>query len=145
MRVENINVPDTPVVIATILFFTPHSNTKDVTTFVTDPSRSIQVGVLHRSADTKVEAHQHLPVQKTVSGCQEVLIIKSGIVHVDLYDTDKKYICSRLLCGGDILIQYWGGHAFTFRTDTQFIEIKQGPYTPEDKVFFNPLSHEQMK
>jgi hypothetical protein len=27
----------------------------------------------------------------------------------------------------------------------QFIELKQGPYTPADKVYFNPLAHEQTK
>lgn len=145
MRVEEIKIPDTAVVLATIIFYSPHVYDKDLTEFITDPSRSIQVGVLHRRAQTRVECHQHLPKQKTVNGCQEVLIIKSGMLHVDIYDPDKNYICTRVLRTGDILIQYWGGHAFEFLNDTVFIELKQGPYTPEDKVFFNPLAHEQMK
>lgn len=117
------------------------------TEFYTKEDHSIQVGFLCRKEGTKVASHQHLPVQKLVTGCQEVLIIKEGIIHVDVFSPHGEFslLNTIVLMSGDIYIQYCGGHSFTFYEDTKFIEIKQGPYTPADKVFFNPLAHEQTK
>ena len=145
MRVENIKIPDTEVLIATVLYWTPNDLLKSKTEFVTDESKSIQVGVLHRPEGTLIKAHQHLPTQKTVSGCQEVLIVKTGIVEVSIFDHLHNHLQDLTLRTGDVFIQYHGGHSFLFQTDTQFIEIKQGPFTPQDKVSFNPLCHESMK
>ena len=145
MRVENICVPGTGVVLVSIITHTPHDSDKDKTEFITDPNQSIQVGVLHRSAGKVVEAHQHLPSQRTVVGTQEVLIITSGMMHVDIYDLNKQFIATRVLRMNDIFIQYHGGHSFHFMTDVRLVEIKQGPYAPSDKVFFDPRCHEQTK
>lgn len=145
MLSENIYAPCSQVLLATHLHSLHCDNSKNKTEFVTDDTQSIQVGVLHRPAGTVVNAHQHLPVQKLVTGTQEVLIVKSGHIVVDIFDQDGIYVSARALRTGDVYIQYCGGHAFTFVTNVQFIEIKQGPYTPSDKVFFNPIAHEQMK
>ena len=145
MRVGSIKIPDTEVLIATVIYWTANDYLKSKTEFVTDESRSIQVGILHRPEDTFIKAHQHLPTQKVVSGCQEVLIIKSGMVKVSVFDHLHNHLQDLTLSAGDVFIQYHGGHSFHFQTDTQFIEVKQGPFTPADKVFFNPLAHEQSK
>jgi len=146
MIVENVFDPRTKQLLSTHIFAIPNDNAKVKTEFVTENAHSIQVGVLHRAAGTFVGAHQHLPVQKVVTGTQEVLIVKSGHVVVDIFDQSGEFVSARALRTGDIFIQYAGGHAFHFITDVQFIEIKQGPYTPADKVFFvNPLAHEQTK
>lgn len=142
---ENIYVPNSQVLLATHLYNLHCDNSKVRTEFVTDDSQSIQVGVLHRQAGTVVNAHQHLPVQKQVIGTQEVLIVRSGHIVVDIFDTNGNFVSAKPLRTGDIYIQYCGGHAFHFITDVQFVEIKQGPYTPADKVFFCPLAHEQTK
>lgn len=144
-QLRHVKIPGTEVVLATLILGIPNDNSKHKTEFVTEPDHSIQVGLLHRPADSVVEAHQHLPVQKTVSGCQEVLYIKSGNVHVDVYDPEKNFVETVQIGAGDTYIQFYGGHRFRFLTDTQFIEIKQGPFTPADKVFFDPRCHEQMK
>ena len=145
MLVENVTIPNSNVLLATLISAKQNDNAKSKTEFVTDDSQSIQVGILHRPAGTVVQAHQHLPVQKQVVGTQEVLIVKSGHIVVDIYDLSGNFVSAKPLRTGDIYIQYCGGHAFHFITDAQFVEIKQGPYTPADKVFFNPLAHEQMK
>ena len=145
MLVENVTIPNSNVLLATLISAKQNDNAKSKTEFVTDDSQSIQVGILHRPAGTVVQAHQHLPVQKQVVGTQEVLIVKSGHIVVDIYDLSGNFVSAKPLRTGDIYIQYCGGHAFHFITDVQFVEIKQGPYTPADKVFFNPLAHEQMK
>jgi hypothetical protein len=145
MSAINIHDPETGNLLATIIPAYPNHHEKCKTEFVTDRKYSIQVGVLHRSGGTTIEAHQHLPAQKTVMGTQEVLIVQSGNIQVDIYNAKKEYICSYTIKTRDIYVQYCGGHAFHFLTDAQFVEIKQGPYTPADKVYFNPLSHEQTK
>ena len=145
MIVEHVFDPTTERLLATHIFAVPNDNAKVKTEFVTDNSHSIQVGILHRAAGTLVNAHQHLPVQKVVTGTQEVLIVKSGHIVVDIFDPNGEFVSARALRTGDVFVQYAGGHAFNFITDVQFIEIKQGPYTPSDKVFFNPLAHEQTK
>jgi hypothetical protein len=145
MLVENVCFGE--VLIASVLKWVPNSNEKEKTEFATKPHHSLQVGVLHRSAGTVIQAHQHLPAHKQVTGCQEILIIRSGCVDVDVYapDVANTYLGTRVLRTGDIYIQYCGGHRFHFHNDTQFVEVKQGPYTPEDKIYFNPLAHEQTK
>jgi hypothetical protein len=149
MLVDNIYVPNSLTLLATHLHSLYTGNEKVKTEFVTDDAQSIQVGVLHRQAGTVVQAHQHLPVQKQVTGTQEVLIVRSGHIVVDIFDTKGNFVAAKPLRTGDIYIQYSGGHAFHFITDVQFVEIKQGPYTPADKVYFNydfdPTRHEQMK
>jgi len=145
MLTEHVFDSRTEKLLASHIFAIPNDNSKVKTEFVTDNHHSIQVGVLHRQAGTVVEAHQHLPVQKVVTGTQEVLIVKSGHIVVDIFDPNGEFVSARALRTGDIFIQYSGGHAFHFITDVQFIEIKQGPYTPADKVFFNLLAHEQTK
>jgi cupin fold WbuC family metalloprotein len=145
MLTENIFHPTTERLLATHIFAVPNDNAKVKTEFVTDNSHSIQVGILHRTAGTLVNAHQHLPTQKVVTGTQEVLIVKSGHIVVDIFDDNGEFVSARALRTGDVYIQYSGGHAFSFITDVQFIEIKQGPYTPSDKVYFNPTAHEQTK
>lgn len=144
-KVSHIKIPNTDIVLATIIYGTPNDNADTKTEFVTQPDHSIQVGILHRPNGTVIKAHQHLPTQKTVSGCQEILFVRSGQIQVDIYCPDKNLVSQVIIGAGDTYIQYHGGHEFIFQANTQFLEIKQGPYTPSDKVFFNPLCHEQMK
>ena len=144
-KVQHIKIPGSDVVIATVIFGMPNDNAKSKTEFVTESDHSIQVGILHRPNGTVINAHQHLPTQKTVTGCQEVLIVRSGSIKVDIYCPDKILRNTLWLGAGDTYVQYYGGHEFTFQADTQFLEIKQGPYAPSDKVFFDPRCHEQMK
>jgi len=117
----------------------------DSADFITERGHSIQVGVLCKSAGEIVKAHQHLPEQKVVRGCQEVLIVTEGELQVTIYDTDHNFVGTTVIYPHQIFIQYVGGHKFEVLDDVQFIEIKQGPYTPAAKVFFNPLAHEQTK
>lgn len=147
MSVENIYDVSGNVLIAQIIYFEQTKpSTKLKTEFITDPSQPIQLGVLSRLQGTTVEAHRHLPIQHTISGSQEILILRSGQILTEIFDVNLASICHKTLRAGDIFIQYSGGHSFQFVTDSEFVEIKQGPFTPESKVFFvNPLTHEQMK
>jgi hypothetical protein len=88
----------------------------------------------------------HNAVQREVQFTKEVLFIKSGKVRVDFYDDEKKYIESRVLVSGDVILLAFGGHGFEMLEDSEIIEVKQGPYVGEkDKTRFDPVSKDQIK
>lgn len=118
---------------------------KSGTNFVTSPDQSIQVGILHKAQGEKVSTHQHRPTVKNVTGCQEVIIVTKGQMKVDVYSPENEFIASLIISPNQIFVQYMGGHSFEVMEDVQFIEIKQGPHCPEDKIYFNPMDHENMK
>lgn len=115
------------------------------TKFFTTPTHSLQAGVIVQAAGTTIQPHLHVPTRKEVVGCQEILIVQTGLVDVTIYC--PKQICLGIvtLHPGDMLIQYLGGHSFYFLKDTTMIEVKQGPFIVADKVTFNPFEHEQTK
>ncbi|MGF6606017.1 hypothetical protein [Paraburkholderia tuberum] len=56
---------------------------------------------------------------------------------VKLYTADRKFLMSRVLCAGDVILLASGGHGFEVIDDVSFIEVKQGPYVGEqEKVRF---------
>ena len=115
------------------------------TNFVTENNHSLQVGVLHRKAGTLIEPHQHLPTQKVVTGCQEIIIVLEGLMRVVIYSPEGRILNECDLHPGTIFIQYMGGHSFDITHNARFIEVKQGPYVADDKIYFNPLAHEQTR
>jgi mannose-6-phosphate isomerase-like protein (cupin superfamily) len=109
--------------------------------FVTEPDSNLQVAVMNRPRGYKIESHEHLEVHRTISSTQEVLIIQSGSLRADLFHPGTEYFGSVLVHKGDILILTSGGHGFEASEDCVFIEVKQGPYSPDNdkKVFSNTV------
>ena len=92
-----------------------------------------------------IEPHRHNLVSREVVQTQEVLFVKSGKVRVDFYNDDQKYIESRILLPGDVILLAAGGHGFEMLEPSEMIEVKQGPYIGEkDKVRFEPASNENI-
>ncbi|MBA4369741.1 MAG: hypothetical protein C0403_19110, partial [Desulfobacterium sp.] len=68
---------------------------------------------------------------------QEVLFVKKGKIEVDFYDDERKYIVSKLISTGDVLLLASGGHGFRMIEQSEIIEVKQGPYAGDnDKTRF---------
>ena len=121
------------------------SFSKDGIEFLTPPHFSQQLGYMKRPKEYKIEPHVHNVVPREVSLTHEVLFIKSGKVRVDFYDNDKKYLESRVLSSGDIILLADGGHGFVFIEESEIIEIKQGPYFEEkDKIKFEAVSSDKI-
>jgi hypothetical protein len=79
----------------------------------------------------------HNKVQREVFYTQEVLFIRKGKVKVDFYDDNRKYIDTRTLITGDVILLASGGHGFQMLEPTEIIEVKQGPFVGEhDKTRF---------
>lgn len=115
-------------------------------TFFTPPEFSQQLAYMHHPEGKTIEPHVHNPVTREVIFTQEVLFIKKGKLRVDFYSQDKKYIESRILNKGDIILLASGGHGFAVLEEVEMIEVKQGPYAGElDKTRFAGIKEEDVK
>ncbi len=114
--------------------------------FFTPDDFSQQLGYMNRPPGYVIPPHVHNPVAREVHYTKEVLFIKSGKVRVDFYDDDQRYLESRILRQGDVLLLAYGGHGFEMLEATEMIEVKQGPYAGEaDKTRFTGISAEQAR
>ena len=105
--------------------------------FFTSGEVSQQLAYMNHPAGKKIEPHIHNPVNREVVYTQEVLFIKSGKLRVDFYDNNQKYIESRVLNKGDVILLMTGGHGFEVLEEIEMIEVKQGPYLGDsDKTRF---------
>ena len=113
--------------------------------FFTPTDYSQQLGYMNRSKGYKIQPHIHNKVERKINYTQEVLFIKSGLVRVDFYKTDKKYLNSKLLNRGDVILLSFGGHGFEMLEDSEIIEVKQGPFAGNiDKSRFEFVSQDKL-
>lgn len=105
--------------------------------FFTPPEFSQQLAYMKHEKGEIIEPHVHKEVNREVVRTQEVLIVKSGKVQVDLYTGERECWNSFTLGPGDLILLASGGHGFTMLEPTEMIEIKQGPYLgDQDKERF---------
>jgi len=100
--------------------------------FFTPPEFSQQLAFISKKKNEVIDTHIHNPARREVSITQETLLIKKGKVRVDLYDSKKKYLDSRVLKKGDVILLASGGHGFKAVQNLEMVEIKQGPYLFKD-------------
>ena len=96
--------------------------------FITNEDDDFQLGFMHRSKGYNIEPHYHLKNNRSITSCSEVLLIKSGKIKVNFYNTLLTKIDDKILMKGDTIIFLKGGHGFEFIEDSEVIEVKQGPY-----------------
>ena len=109
--------------------------------FFTPDDLSQQVAYMRHPAGKVIDPHVHNPVQREVKYTQEVLFIKRGRLRVDFYDDDQRFIKSRELTAGDVILLVTGGHGFEVLDELEMIEVKQGPFVGDhDKTRFTPCS-----
>jgi len=112
---------------------------KDGIEFFTPDDFSQQLAYMNRPAGYTIAPHVHNLEPREVYFTQEVLLIRKGKVKVDFYTQERKYLESKVLSTGDVILLAGGGHGFTMLEPTEMIEIKQGPYLGEhDKTKFDP-------
>ena len=119
---------------------------RDGINFFTDDDSPQQVGYMKREEGYEIQPHRHNLVKREVFQTQEVLLVKSGKIRVDLYDDSEIYVISKILSKGDIILLASGGHGFKMIVDSEIVEIKQGPYLGErDKVRFTNVDDLKIK
>lgn len=119
--------------------------TCDGVDFITPDEYSQQVAYMHHQTGKVIDAHVHNPVYRSIVMTQEVLFIKRGKLRVDFYDDSEKYIESRILEAGDVILLVSGGHGFTVLEEVEMIEVKQGPYSGDkDKRRFTGIGDDEV-
>ncbi|HEY4744177.1 MAG TPA: hypothetical protein VIH45_05920 [Desulfuromonadaceae bacterium] len=109
--------------------------------FFTPDSFSQQLAFMRHPEGKIIEPHVHNPVQREVIYTQEVLFLKRGRLRVDFYDDRRRYLESRVLDAGDVILLASGGHGFEALEEIEMIEVKQGPYAGEgDKTRFDGIT-----
>jgi hypothetical protein len=105
------------------------------TTFVTEPTATLQVGYVVYGANTAVPRHSHVRVERKLDVTAEVIFVKSGRCTVDVYDDPPAHtlVDSVELRAGDGVVLLAGGHGFRMHEPTVLIEVKQGPYQGVDE------------
>jgi len=105
--------------------------------FYTPEPYPLQLSVQKRS--DKVKPHFHKKVKRETVGTQEIIFIKKGKMRIDFFDDNKKKIDERILKTGDLIVLDEGAHGMEMLEETEFIEVKNGPYisAEEDKVKFD--------
>ena len=109
---------------AGIQFFTPHEFSQ-------------QLAYMHHPIGKVIDPHVHNPVTREVSLTKEVLFIRKGRLRVDFYTKQQRYLESRELNAGDVILLSEGGHGFHVLEEVEMFEVKQGPYAgDQDKTRF---------
>jgi len=107
------------------------------TTFVTPDECNQQLGFIVYAAGTQIPRHNHLPLQRSIVGTSEVLVVRRGSCTAEIFDDSRRLLAEFLLGPGDVILLNGGAHGFRVHEDTVLMEIKQGPFTgkPEKERF----------
>jgi uncharacterized protein with PhoU and TrkA domain len=103
------------------------------TYFITPPEHEQQVGFTVYPKEGEITRHVHSPLQRSLTGTSEVLVVREGHCLVDIYNDEQELAKTCELRTGDIMLIVGGGHGFRMLEDTIFLEVKQGPYTGHDE------------
>ena len=127
-RIEHIYSGDQPLVYIIRAAYEP-----DQTEFLTPPEFKQQVGYVVYPAGGEIKRHTHRPLERSLVGTSEVLIVRKGHCEIDIYDDDRNLVTTRELHKGDIMLMVGGGHGFRMLERTVLLEVKQGPYVGIDE------------
>jgi hypothetical protein len=92
-----------------------------------------QIGFIVYPAGGEVQAHTHRPIQRNIVGTGEVILVRSGRCHVDIFTDERELVTTRELAAGDVVSMVSGGHGFRMIEPTVLLEVKQGPYIEADE------------
>ena len=102
--------------------------------FLTPNETYIQAGTWWYQKDKSLKSHRHIINDRKIDRTQEVVVIMSGKIRVDLYDENNKIFHQEILEEGDMGVILEGGHGYEILDDnTRVIEIKNGPFISVEK------------
>lgn len=115
-------------------------------TFFSSPELSQQLAFMSHPEGKSIAPHRHNKVTREVHFTQEVLLIQKGKLQVDFYTEAERYLESRVLGPGDIILLCSGAHGFHVLEPLEMFEIKQGPYAGEnDKTRFDEVAASEIQ
>jgi len=115
-------------------------------TFFTPKEATQQFGYIKHPKNYIIQPHLHNKRLTKILYTTEVIILFKGILRVDFYDDKKKYLFSKEISKGDIIMLVSGGHGFKVIKNVEMIEVKQGPYSlSQDKKKFQITDEKKIK
>ena len=115
-------------------------------TFFTPKEATQQFGYIKHPKNYIIQPHLHNKRLTKILYTTEVIILFKGILRVDFYDDKKKYLFSKEISKGDIIMLVSGGHGFKVIKNVEMIEVKQGPYSlTKDKKKFQITDEKKIK
>ena len=115
------------------------------TVFLTNQNLGQQIATINYKKGFNINAHFHEPWKREVQKTMETIIVKSGKLRVDFYDKKGSYFFSKILIEKDVILFVDGGHGFEFLEESNIIEIKQGPFLRDDRIFFKKINSKKIK
>ncbi len=103
------------------------------TTFFSPPASSFQFGLLAHEAGFVEPPHYHQEFERRITDLQQMFVVQTGVVVVELYADDGSKIREITLRAGDAIVLIHGVHAIRVLEDMQCISVKQGPFLGPDK------------
>jgi len=100
----------------------------DKTKFFSPPESSFQFGLLAHKAGYQELPHYHQEFERNVKDLQQMFVVQSGVVGVQLFDDNGKLLKEVILNAGDSIVLIHGAHAIRVIEDMQCISVKQGPF-----------------
>ena len=114
--------------------------------FFTENNATQQFGYMKHKKNYVIKPHKHNQRLTKILTTTEIIILFKGILRVDFYDNKKKYLFSKKIFKGDIIMLENGGHGFKVLKAAEMIEVKQGPYSlSRDKIKFNKVDEKKIK
>ena len=116
-----------------ILAFIVNANKNEqAKNFYTENNLDIQVASFNLKAGENIDRHYHYKQNRNIQTTSEVIYVQEGYLEIEIYDNEKNFVDKLSAFEGMIIIIFDGGHAINIIEDSKFIEIKQGPYDPEN-------------
>lgn len=104
--------------------------------FFTEDDNTLQMGMFTREAGYTVKPHYHSCSSPfVIDSMQEFVLVKSGQVKLRLFTKAGKPTHETILEAGDVVLIVDGGHSLEFLEKSTLLEVKQGPYARNLKVF----------
>lgn len=108
--------------------------------FFTSDDLPQQLAYFRHPTGHTIQAHVHTPVSRQIVGTMETLFIQRGQLKINFYTSDEKYVESKVVGAGDVVLLVAGGHGFEVLDEVGFFVVKQGPYVHEqDKTRFTGI------
>ena len=109
-----------------------YEKNNDTKNFYTSNDLDIQVASFNLNSQDVIERHFHYSQNRKITTTSEVIYLQTGKIEVEIYDTNKQFVQNLLVEEEMIIILLQGAHAINILEDSKFIEVKQGPYDPEN-------------
>ena len=114
--------------------------------FFTSKDATQQFGFMKHKKNHFIKPHKHNKRLTRILRTTEVILLLKGTLRVDFYNDKNRYLFSKIINEGDIIMLVHGGHGFKILKNVEMIEVKQGPYSlASDKIKFNTVDEKKIK